>query len=70
MQLENFMRSECTDAVRETVDEALTELRNIVDLLPPWCVPNESVLVPQGDRRMGSRISERSGEFLDTSSHR
>ena len=34
MQLENFMRSERTDAVRETVDEALTELRNILDLLP------------------------------------
>ncbi len=37
MQLENFMRSERTDAVRETVDEALTELRNIVDLLPLVC---------------------------------
>ena len=39
MQLENFMRSERTDAVRETVDEALTELRNIVDLLPPGVSP-------------------------------
>ena len=36
------MRSELTDAVQETVDEALTELENIVDLLPPGVSPLNS----------------------------